>query len=98
MKRIAIKMTYDADIAEVPDFIEADLKKYQRKFDKWLYDKSNKHKYWVYKDGRPYGVSFRGDAFVEYLNEVVLCDCDEKASIIEMETNDYDDNVKSIFF
>lgn len=98
MRKIVVKMTYDADIIEVPDMIETKINKIQYQFDKWVHDKSVEHEYWIYKDGKKYCPSFRGDAFVEYLNSFILNDSEEKARIIEMYVRNYDTSMKSIWF
>lgn len=37
---------YYTDVINVPDEIGTQIKKYQRKCDKWLYNKDNNHQYW----------------------------------------------------
>lgn len=98
MRKIVVEMTYNADVIEVPDEIEKNIKKVQRQFDKWIHDKTTEHKYWLYRDGKKDCPCFRGDAFVEYLNEVVLVDSDEKATLLESEVQVYDKTLKSIWF
>lgn len=97
MKKIMVEMTYDADIIEVPDDVEKNIKKYQKQFDKWIHDKTTEHSYWVYKNGKKYCPQFRGDAFVEYLNQIILKEHNEKARVIEMYTKD-DSGIKCIWF
>ena len=82
MKKIVVEMTYDADIIQVPDEVEKKLKQIQHKFDEWIHDKETDHKYWNYKDGKKYCPEFRGDAFVEYLNKVILINSEEKAKVV----------------
>ncbi|WP_157052726.1 hypothetical protein [Priestia koreensis] len=47
----------------------------QREFDQWIYDRGNDHPYWeiayIDEEGNEgYGVSFSGEAFVNWLNNV----------------------------
>lgn len=99
MKKVVVKMTYDADIIEVPDSIEKDIIKVQRKFDKWIHDKSVKHDYWIYQDGKKYCPCFRSDAFVEYINKLILDENgEEQAKILEKFVTDYDKSITSIWF
>ena len=91
-------MTFDADIIEVPDEVEKNIKKIQERFDKWIHDKSQKHNYWIYKHGKKDCPCFRGDAFVEYINKFILNDSTEKAKIIEMYVEEYDTSLTSIWF
>lgn len=77
--------------------IRNDIKKYVSKFDKWIYNKSNDHPYWIYKEGKKYAVSFDSDAFINWLNEFVLIDCD-KAFIVERNKINYDINMPTLYF
>lgn len=45
MKEIILYWGIDADLILVPNFIAEQLIIYQRKFDKWINDISNKHGY-----------------------------------------------------
>ncbi|MBA4688430.1 MAG: hypothetical protein H2184_14865 [Candidatus Galacturonibacter soehngenii] len=61
------------DLIEVPDYIAHRIQEYQCKFDEWLPSspyRSNK------------GYEYDIHAFVDYLNDTVLEDSDEKAIII----------------
>ena len=98
LKKIVIEMTFDADVIEVPDAIEQNIEGIQSQFDKWIHNKAIEHKYWFYKDGKKYCPQFRGDAFVEYLNEIVLKDSGEKAKMVERYVENYDSSLKSIWF
>lgn len=91
--KLVLAFDYDVDIIECPYFIVEDLKKYQLMFDKWLYDKTNNHNYWFYKNGEKYGVCYRSDAFVEWLNTIILKTSTEKAVILVAHTNNYDKNL-----
>lgn len=73
----------DADVIECPQYVADNLKSYQRKFDKWIYDRKNQHGYWV-KDPADGGwaVCFDGEAFLNWLNNNVLTDGDEKAFFV----------------
>ncbi len=81
--RIAVEFAFETHIISVPDEIGGEIKKYQNKFDKWLYDKSNDHGYWVIINGRKTAVSFDIQAFVDYLNTAYLHSCEDRAMVIE---------------
>ncbi len=98
MTRIAIETTYDVYIANVPEYIAKDIKKYQRRFDKWLYDKSNNHGLWVVVNGKKMAVSFGAQDFVNYLNEYVLQQDDPKCLIIDKNPTSVPTGAPTIWF
>ena len=98
MKKIVIELTYYADIIEVPDFIEKDFDKYIKKFDKWAYDKSNRHKYWIIENDKPISVEIGGETIVYFLNTEILVDCKEKARVVEEEVKEYDETLLKRYF
>ena len=75
------------DIIEIPDPVALNIKKFRNQFLDWLYDKSNKHPYWVKGDdgngGWFYGVCYDTSAFVEWLNEHIIKNKYEPAIIVE---------------
>lgn len=77
-----------ADVIIVPDNVE-NIEEIQLDFFKWLFDKKNNHKYWVYEDGEKKYCSYGVDAFVEWLNCTVLKNSVEKASIFKSHSNKY---------
>ncbi len=95
--KIALEFTYHTDIINVPEYIGINIRKYQRKFDKWLYDKDNDHGHWVLIDGKKKAVSFDTSVFVDYLNTYCLCD-DEKVKIITENAETIPNDIKTIFF
>lgn len=95
---VALRTEYDADIAYIPDICSEKIESYYDAFLKWLYDKKTDHKYWVYRNGRKYGVSYSGDAFVYWLNRFILMDSDDQAKIIQESTNDYDRSMTTLYF
>ncbi|MGN1081285.1 MAG: hypothetical protein ACI4QV_04275 [Acutalibacteraceae bacterium] len=96
--RVVTKMTFDTDVIEVPDFVGSELQKYQEKFDEWLYDKCIDHPYWTYKNGKKYGVCFRGDAFVYWLNNYELKGSEYRANVIDSFVKEYDENLNTLYF
>lgn len=86
--RILVQFCVNADIIECPAFILNDLKSYQNEFTEWLYDKTNDHAYWMYKDGEKYGCSYRSEAFVEWLNKFILDKHEEKAKVVEQSVDE----------
>ncbi len=77
---------FDVDVLDVPEFVITDIRKIQKQFDKWLYDKDNP-KTWNKDVG---AFCFRGDMFVYWLNEYLLKDSKEKAKLVESQVSDAD--------
>ena len=98
MKRIFLKFTYHSDLIEVPDKVAQDIQKIRLKFDKWLYDKSNNHSYWVYVKGQKKAVSFDTKAFVDFLNNVYLQDSKEKVRIVQEKTKEISSDTPTLLF
>ena len=96
--KIALEFTYHTDIISVPDDIGKNIKKYQLKFDKWLYDKDINHGNWIVKNGKKFAVSFDTKTFVDYLNNVHLCNMSEKAIIIQENAQQIAKDVPALFF
>ncbi|KON68718.1 hypothetical protein AKG34_07840 [Peribacillus butanolivorans] len=64
----------------------------QREFDKWLYDRENKHSYWEVagedEEGEKiFGVCFNGEAFVYWLNNVRFNKDKKVAMLIKHQIN-----------
>ncbi|MBQ7161120.1 MAG: hypothetical protein IJR90_05385 [Clostridia bacterium] len=83
MEKIALEFTYEKYILSVPSDIAKDIKKIQRAFDKWLYDKSNNHGLWIVKNGRKAAVQFDASDFADFINRTYLNERKEKAKITE---------------
>lgn len=102
--KLLIEFDCDADIIEVPQFVVDDREVLKRRFWKWISNKSIKHKYWVeVRDDRGryyYGLRYRADAFVEWLNKKYISDDAEKAKILQEHVNidDFHHIMPSIFF
>jgi len=102
--KLLIEFDIDADIIEVPQFVVDQREVLRRRFWKWISDKTIKHKYWVeMRDDHGnscYGLRFRADAFVEWLNKKHITDSSEKAYIVEKQVNidDFHQALPSIFF
>ncbi len=95
---IALEFTYHTDIISVPNEIGIKIKKYQREFDKWLYNKDNNHGYWIIKDGKKLGVSFDTETFVNYLNKFCLNNNNEKAKITQKNATEISPKIPILFF
>lgn len=98
MKKIAIEFTYHVDMIVVPDDVAENIKKIQRRFDKWLYDKSINHGCWIIKNGKKMGVSFDTSDFVNYINTYILNNNVLKARIIQTNLKIAPDNIPVLFF
>jgi len=88
------------DLIECPQYIVDDLDRYVRKFDKWLYNPKNDHGMWMDDGFGGRGVNFNGDAFVNWLNQYVLTEDDEKAYFVDRnyQSNENDKNYPHIYF
>lgn len=54
-----------------PTKIGRKVRKLQKDFDRWLYNRNNNHPYWKDEDGNEfYGVCFDAEAFIFWLNNV----------------------------
>ena len=95
---VNLKFGFYVDVIDIPDELVTDLKKLQKNFDKWLYNKENNHGYWVVIDGKKRAVKFDGLAFVEWLNKYILTNNNVKAHVIKKETTEYNDNYPFLFF
>ena len=84
MSLVIIEWEYEYDLLECPSLVAESIKEYQQQFDKWLYDKSNDHGYWVTESLHKTNPdeSFGVDAFVDWLNRFVLHDKTEKAKVV----------------
>ena len=89
MKHILLNVEYRYSLVSVPTAIADSAKAYQDDFFKWLYDKNNDHGYWHelpeadWVDGdHRLGLRYGGDAFVKWLNELVLHESEEKAVFV----------------
>ena len=77
-----VEFDVSADIIDVPEAVVKNREQLQSDFLKWLYDRNNHHRYWT-KLGGHWGVCYRSDAFVEWLNLTVLDKSEEKAVIVQ---------------
>ena len=88
-------------LIECPQYIVDDLDRYVRKFDKWL--STADHGLWVhteFDDDGSGSVCFDGATFVDWLNQYVLTEDDEKAYFVDRnyQSNEYDKNYPHIYF
>ena len=101
--KMLVEFDVDADIIDVPQRIVEERELLRHRFLKWLYNKRNKHKYWIRIDnnGQKCGMlCYRSDAFVEWLNKKVLQNSIEKAMVIEqhISVDDYREEYPIIQF
>jgi len=95
---IKVQFCIDADLIDCPNEICDDISKYQTKFLKWLFDKNNDHKYWVYKNGEKFGCCYRSNAFVEWLNKFVINDNHKIATVVGRQVNITSKCDRTIYF
>lgn len=98
MREIALHFTYHYDIVAVPKDVAKNIEEIRQQFDKWLYDKTNEHGYWLCINGKKQAVSFDSNAFVEYLNKVHLANCAKKASIVQMSILKLESEIPVLYF
>ncbi|MBM7866905.1 hypothetical protein GTO89_04660 [Heliobacterium gestii] len=65
---IEVRLCIDKEYISCPAKVGRNIKKLREEFLDWLYDSAIDHPYWLYRDGEKYGVHYRGDAFVYWLN------------------------------
>lgn len=87
---IKLEFCYETDTEYIvcSSKVGRNVRKFQRQFDQWLYNRENKHPYWevayVDEEGNEiYGVSFSGEAFVYWLNSVKFNKGKQVARLIE---------------
>lgn len=96
---VNIVFDYYVDIINVPDYIGINIKKYQNKCDRWLFNKLNEHEFWE-KDssGRKLGVGVCSESFIYWLNNFILNDSHEKAYIVKKNIKKYDKALPTIYY
>ena len=81
MAKLLVNWTFSSDLIECPNFVVENIKKYQTEFDKWLYN-TKEHDYWVNIDDEQI-IQFDIDAFVNWINEYLINNLDDKAFILK---------------
>ena len=91
---VKIEFGYEIDTEYIrcPARVGRNIRKLQRQFDKWIYDRKNKHPYWMVADeeeegNKIYGVCFNAEAFVYWLNQVKYAKRKQVAKLIDYPTN-----------
>ena len=100
--KMILEFDIDADIVDVPQSVIDNRETMRKRFLKWIYNKNQKHKYWVKiqtPEGKEItGVCYRGEAFVEWLNKKELLHTQEKASVVQEHIIEYPDDLPRIAF
>ena len=100
--QLILQFDVDADIIDVPKKVIEDRDLMRKKFLRWIYNRRNKHIYWIAIPGpsgnKNMGVCFGGDAFVEWLNLNVLSEYEEKSIVLESHISDPPANIPVLFF
>lgn len=95
--KMIVKIEGYADIIDVPQTVIETRDRLKQKFYRWLYNKKNRHEYWVNEsgehDGSQFGVVFGANAFVEWLNLKILKDSEQKAVLLEEFAETWDDSL-----
>lgn len=86
---VKVGFDYEEDVEYMvcPAKVGRNIKQLQREFWDWLFNRENQHPYWFEyeEDGNvTYGVSYRTDAFVYWLNKVRFNKSKNVARLIEI--------------
>lgn len=93
------KYLRNVDIIDVPERIVQDIENLQQSFFKWLFNKSNDHKYWVLdNNGEKIYCSYCVDAFIEWLNKYIINNMEEKANCVQINVKKALNNRPIIYF
>ena len=84
------------DIINMPDEIAGNLDEVVNEFLKWMFDKTNDHKYWIIEDGQKKYCSYATEAFVDWLNQFITKE--EKTTIVAISSREIDDTLPIIYF
>lgn len=91
---VKIEFGYETDTEYIrcPARVGRNIRKLQRQFDKWIYDRNNKHSYWIVTDedeegNNIYGVCFNAEAFVYWMNHIKYAKRKRVARIIDNPVN-----------
>ena len=84
------------DIVNIPDEVAENLDEVVSEFFKWMFDKTNNHKYWVMEEGKKKYCSYTTEAFIDWINEFITKE--EKATIIAISSRQIDETLPVIFF
>jgi len=98
---LVIEFDLDADMIDVPQSVIDNKDALRRKFVRWMHSKNN-HQYrkaYTDKNGKKfYGVEYRSDAFVDWLNRKVLYNANEQATVLKQQVSEYPCDAPSLFF
>ena len=98
---LVVMFDRDADIVNVPQSVIDNKDRLRKKFLRWIYSKNSLKRHNIIPDMKGkniHGVKYRGDIFVEWLNEKVLCNSDEKATVLRQQVLDYPNDAPILFF
>lgn len=82
----------------IPDVPRINIEQKQEEFFKWLFNKSNDHKYWRLIDGEKKYCEYNVEAFIEWLNENIFKNIDCKAEILSKGTDEYTSDSQILYF
>ena len=63
-------------------------------FFKWMFDKTNDHKYWVIEDGQKKYCSYATEAFGDWLNQFITRE--ERTTIVAVSSREIDETLPII--
>jgi hypothetical protein len=85
---VEVRLCFDIQYFRCPAKVGRNVRKLQKDFDRWLYDRESNHPYWeiAHEDeegNKFYGVCFDAEAFVYWLNNVRFKKGKRVAKLIE---------------
>lgn len=95
---VVVSFTYYSDIVYIPDSLGHTPEELQNLFDNWLYDKTIDHEYWIYENGKKYGVTYDIDAFIKWLKKNIFADIEDKVRIVEKDISEIPRDLERLYF
>lgn len=86
-----------ADIIYIPNTI-LDIKELQNNFFRWLFDKNNDHQYWIIVNGEKKMCRYGTQAFIDWINNVILLKHYDKSYIIKENSKSWNSKNMSLIF
>ena len=100
--KLIVQFDIDADIINVPEFIIEQKEKFKDLFLDWIYNENVNHNYWVeFTDSNgnmQRGLQYRSDAFVKWLNDNIIENMSDKASIVAECVSEWSDDAPVLQF
>ncbi len=86
-----------ADIVYIPDKLN-NIEKLQDDFFEWLFDKNNNHQYRIVVNGEKKACKYGTEAFIDWINNMILSKDVEKSYMINENAETWDSNNINLVF